>query len=337
MLSPGETACTTRSLVRSSPQPAGRPGGAGTGRQARSICHDEPVNSPSVAEPLGAVAAPESGELGGVAIIATLATAVLAVGAGIGPGALIAGVALLQAALVVGGVLATGLPGRWGGLVIAGAAAGGADVAVAAWPTSALSPLLAVLGLATPVMFIHQLARGVVRARVVESLSAIALLVVAAVALTAYVQLRNEYGGRAMVLGSVLAIGAALVAGALADLVWCRPRLDPQVNRGTPALVVGLAVGAAAAWLILRGHAGATAGLHGTRAAALGAGLGVLTAFLSAATGFATHGLVVDAATQPSDFAVVHQPVPWLRPALMALVPIALLAPVAYALALALG
>ncbi|MEP6851545.1 MAG: hypothetical protein ABJA87_02610 [bacterium] len=291
------------------------------------------MSTPLVAAPASPEATTGSAGLGRQAVLAAVATAVLAVTASVGPGALLGGVAVLQAGIVLGAVFATGSPGRWGGILIAGVAAAGADVAVSVWPTSALSPLLAVLGLTVPALFVHQLTRGVVRARVVESLSAIALLVVAGAAATGYVQLRNEFGGRRMALAVILAVGVALVLAQLCDLVRDRPRLDTEVARGVPALVVGLVAGAVTSGLLLRDQAG----FDLLAAVALGAGLGLLTAFLSVAAGYAEHGLATAVAPNTPDFSVVHRPVAALRPVFLALLPLALLGPVAYVLALALG
>ena len=113
-----------------------------------------------------------------------------------GPGQLVLGVAIVQGVLIVAWVFGTDMPGRIGALIIAVLAAVASDAVMSAWPHSQLGPLIGVLGLAVPAMFVHQLARGVVRSRVVESLSAVAVVVVATVALSALIQLRHETDAR---------------------------------------------------------------------------------------------------------------------------------------------
>lgn len=142
-----------------------------------------------------------------------------------------------------GGPAAAAMPGRTGAVLIGVGAAAATDFAVMRWPHSALSPMLGILGLAVPVMFTHQLIRGVVRARVVESLSGIALIVAAVAALPALLQLRHEIGGDHLVAAAALAGGVAVAVGLLVDLVWSRPRFDPDVPRGLSAVVLAAVAG----------------------------------------------------------------------------------------------
>src|SRR5215471_16394329 len=123
--------------------------------------------------------------LGG-ALAAAIVTAGLIVAANYGATQLLIAVAAAQGLLVLPWVFGTAVPGRLGAVVV---------------------------GLAIPAMFIHQLTRGVVRTRVVESLSDLALLVVAVVALPAYMQLGHEMLGTQLVTAVALAAGCALVAG----------------------------------------------------------------------------------------------------------------------------
>ena len=144
------------------------------------------------------------------------------------------------------------MPGRLGAIIIGAGTAAATDFAVMHWPHSALSPMLGILGLAVPVMFAHQLIRGVIRSRVVESLSGIALMIAAVVALPALVQLRHEAGGGHMVAATTLAGGVAVALGLLVDLVWSRPRFDPDVARGLSGVVLGTVAGAAIGAYLLR-------------------------------------------------------------------------------------
>ena len=111
----------------------------------------------------------------GSAAIAIVVGVALAWTARSGATQLLVAIAAVQALLAFGWSLGLrpARPHR-GAIVIAALAAAGADVAVSIWPHSRLSPLLAVLGLAMPVLLVHQLMRGVGRVRVVESLGSIA-------------------------------------------------------------------------------------------------------------------------------------------------------------------
>jgi hypothetical protein len=224
--------------------------------------------------------------LGGAVVAAVVAIG-LAVASKFGATPLLAGVAGAQALLVVSWVVGTALPGRLGALVVGALAAGGADVVVSRWPHGQLGTLLVVLGLAIPVMFVHQLTRGVVRARVVESLSDIALMVVAVVAMAALVQLRHETVGALMVSGVMLAAGGALVAGHLVDMVWPVPRFDPNVSRGLLAVVVGAAVGAVATYVRLHN----TVEFSGGRSLYLGASIGAIVSLFAVGMAFVEYGL----------------------------------------------
>jgi hypothetical protein len=255
----------------------------------------------------------------------------LVVGAGLFFTARESAVALLVAIAVVQGLLAfawvfgTAMPGRWGGVLIAGMAAAGADVCVSVWPHGKLGTLLPVLALAVPVLFVHQLARGAARVQIVSSLAGIALLVMAEVALPALLQLRHEFRapdiGGTVVSAVVLAIGGALVVGYLADLVLPTPRFDPDVPRGLPALVCSAAMGAAVGYLLLHEKA---AFAHG-RAVFVGAALGALAGLVAVAVTFVLH------TTSGRPRRIVAA----LRAGLGPVLPLCLLAPAAFLLCLA--
>jgi hypothetical protein len=149
-------------------------------------------------------------------------------------------------------VFGIGLPGRLGGLAIGLAAAAGADVAVTKWHEHGYEPILGILGVAITVMFIHQLTRGVVRSRVVESLADITILIVAVTAIAGLLLLRYQGNGDITTLAVIAAAGTGLVAAHLTDALVPAPRFDPAVDKGLPAVVVGVLVGAALGLLILR-------------------------------------------------------------------------------------
>ena len=263
-------------------------------------------------------------------LLGTLAAG-LVIGAGVvgaahaGATALLVAVAVVQLVLALSWVFGTQVPGRKGAIVLAALASAGADVAVSVWPHAKLGPLLAVLGLAVPVMFVHQLTRGAARVQVVSSMSAVAALVLGEVAVTALLQLRHEFGGGALG-GRVAAMAAAALAGAvvvgcLVDLVLPAPRFDPEVPRGLLGLVAAAGLGAAIGYLALHDQADFVGG----RSAFIGAALGALAGLIAVATAFVLHSTV------PPSAGFGRR----LRPLLGAVVPLAVLAPVAFLLCLA--
>ncbi len=265
-----------------------------------------------------------------LSLVTTLAVA-LVVGLGLvltaraGAAELLVAVAVTQALLAVSWVLGTVMPGRIGGLVIATLAAAGADVAASVWPHGRLGTLLAVLGLAVPAMFVHQLARGAARVQVVSSLSAVALLVLGEVALPAVLQLRHEFGasdpdGR-VAATAVAAVAGALVVGCLVDLLLPAPRFDPAVPRGLLGLIASAGLGGSIGYLMLRD----VTDFDGGRATFAGAALGALAGLLAVAGAFVLH-------TTPEPIAALGRR---LRPVLAAVVPIAVIAPVGFLLFLA--
>jgi hypothetical protein len=238
---------------------------------------------------------------------------------------LLIAVAGVQALLAAAWVLGTGMPGRIGGLLIGSAAAVAADVAVSVWPHGRLGTLLPVLGLAVPAMFVHQLARGAARIQVVSSLSAVALLVLGEVSLPAVLQLRHEFdagdmGGR-VAATAMAAVAGALVVGCLVDLLLPAPRFDPAVARGLLGLIASAGLGGSLGYLMLRPQTEFAEG----RSTFVGAALGALAGLLAVASAFILQTTPVPAS------ALARR----LRPVLAAVLPIAVIAPVAFLLCLA--
>jgi hypothetical protein len=262
--------------------------------------------------------------LGSVAV-AVVVGGGLVVAARAGATPLLVAVAVAQAALAITYVLGTSLPGRWGAIVLAAAAAVAADVSVSVWPHGRLGVLIATFALAIPAMFIHQLTRGAARVRLVASMSAIAVLLFAVIALAALPQLRHEFAGAdpagRVVAAAVAAVGAALVAGYLVDLVVPAPRIDPDVARGVPALIVALGAGTLTGFLLLRTEPGFGDG----RSVFIGVVLGAVAALMSVAGGFVL-------ADSPAPRTAVGRVA---RPIAAALLPYALLAPVVFLMCVA--
>lgn len=239
--------------------------------------------------------------------------------------ALLVAVAVVQAVLIVSWAVSVALPGARGSIAVAAAAAGASDFAVSYWPHGRLGTLLPVLGLAVPVMFAHQLARGAARVKLVASLSGVALIVTAVVALPALVQLRHEFAPASLgdhVAAAVAGAAAAgLVAGHLVDMVVPAPRFDPAVPRGALALLAAAVVGGSVSYLILRSEAEFVDG----RAAFVGLASGVLAGLFAIAGSFVVHGLPPRATAWA----------PRLRPVVAVLLSLCILAPEAFLLCLA--
>ena len=255
------------------------------------------------------------------AVVAILAGALLAICAHLGALALLIAVAVVQGALIGAWILGTGLPGRIGAAIMAAMAAAAADTVVSVWPHGQLGELLPVLGLMLPAAFVHQLTRGVVRNRVVESLSDISVLIVAVVALAALIQLRHEALPPLTAYAVTLAVAAALTVGHFVDLLLPAPRFDADVRRGLPAVVAGALVSA----LVIQLELGSELDFSGGRALFLGAAIGVIVALFAVGSGF-----IQVASSLPRTGRAVR-----LQPVFGTLLPIALVAPVAYLLCLA--
>ncbi len=270
------------------------------------------------------VVEPELSLVGTVASALVIGPA-LVLTARVGAMALLVAVAAVQAVFALAWVFGTAMPGRKGALVIAVLAAGGADVAVSVWPHGKLGTLLAVLGLAVPTMFIHQLTRGAARVQVVSSMAAVAFLVLGEVSMPALLQLRHEFGagdlGGKVTAAAAAALAGALVIGALVDLLLPAPRFDPAVPRGLLALIASAGLGGSLGYLMLRQQIDFVDG----RSAFIGGALGALAGLLAVGTAFVLHST-----PEPPSAAGRR-----LRPVLSAVLPIVLLAPVAFLLCLA--
>jgi hypothetical protein len=272
-----------------------------------------------------------------LAVLSALLGGLLAICGHIGPVALLVAVAVVQAVLIPSWVLGIGLPGRIGALVVGTLAAAGADAATMHWHDSGYSPVLGVLGLAVPAMFVHQLTRGVVRTRVVESMAGTAVLVVGVVAPAGLLVLRRQGSGATITLALTAAITLGLVVNHLTDALLPAPRFDPAVDRGLPAVLAGVVAGGLVGLLLLR-HDIDFAGGRGTF---LGAAVAAVACLLSIGASFAESRQPAVAGAEDPD-----QPVPAatalplevpprlarLRPAAAVALTLALTAPAAYVL-----
>lgn|GEM_PF-1608629 len=294
-------------------QPSAGPGNPGAADQA----------APSERRPSAAAAGALQIQL---AVLTALTGGVLAAGSYLGTVPLLVAVAAVQLLLTLSWLFGTAVPGLRGGLVLALLAAGGADAATMHWPHSGYSPVLGVLGLAVPLMFAHQLSRGVVRTRVVESLADITVLLVAVVALAGLLVLRRQGNGDILTPAVLGAITAGLVAAHFTDAVYPVPRFDPAVDRGLPAVVVGVLAGALVGLLGLR----RVIEFSGGRGAFVGAAIAAVACLLSIGAAFSG----VRASTLP---AVPVGRAVRLRPVAAVLMTVALSTPAAYVLVNALA
>jgi hypothetical protein len=280
----------------------------------------------------GPAPAAEYNHLGSI-VVAVLVGVLLALTARAGAVQLLVAVAVVQALLALAWVFGTGMPGRRGALVIAAAAAAAADVTVSVWPHGRLGTLLAVLGLAVPAMFVHQLARGAVRVRAVASLGAVALLVLGEVALPSLLQLRHEFApprlGGEVVAGVAVIAAGALVIGYVVDLLFAAPRFDSDVPRGLFGLIASAGLGGSIGYLLLQ--SAPHAHFVGGRGAFIGASLGALIALFAVAVAFVEHDVPARRAAGAGGGGLARR----VRPALSVALPLALLAPVAFLLCLA--
>jgi len=259
-----------------------------------------------------------------LAVLTAVAGGVLAAGSYLGNVGLLVAIAVIQLLLILSWLFGTAVPGRTGGLVLAVLAAAGADAATSHWPDSGYTPVLGVLGVAIPLMFIHQLTRGVVRTRVLESLADITVLLVALIALAGLIVLRRQSNGDILTLAVLAAISAGLVAAHFTDAVYPAPRFDPAVDRGLPAVVVGILVGAAVGLLSLR----RVIDFAGGRGAFVGAAIAAVACLLSIGAAFSG----VHASLAPAGTEVPAGRAARLRPVAAVLMTLALSTPAAYVL-----
>lgn len=266
----------------------------------------------------------EQFNLPGGAVVAVLAGVSLGWTAAASALAFLVAVAGWQALFAFAWVLGLRRPGQNGALVIAAMTAAAADTMVSVWPQSRLGGLVAVFALAMPVLFVHQLLRGAVRVRVLESLGGAAVLVLVEVALPALLQLRHEFdgtAGRDAACAIVAAASGALLVGAIVDLSVVTLRFDPRVPRSLLGVLGSAIVGAVLGDVILRGSQGFGTG----RGLFLGAACGALIGLFAVAAAFAES-------TVPLARAGFARRA---RPIAAVVVPIGLLAPIGYLLCLA--
>lgn len=303
-------------MAADSPQPAGTE--VPPARRAGGpllFCHDRSVSPPALESALPGRAhhLPAAG-------LVTVAVALLVVLPEVlgGVGRL-AAVLALQLGLVVAWVLTTGIQGFAGSLAVGSAAAVAADLALTLPARGPVGGLLVVFGVGFLAAVLQQMLRRP-RHDLVASLSGVVLLVCAVSALAALMLVGRPPAGGHRGVVVLLAIGAALVAGHLVDLLLPRPQLAPGVPRGLPGLVVSVLVGAAVAFL--------GRGLGEPPGALASLGSGAVLGLVAGLTALAASYLVVEASAHGGAAAGS----PWSPAVLQAVLPLAACAPVAVAL-----
>jgi hypothetical protein len=234
----------------------------------------------------------------------------------------LAAVLVLQLALVVAWVVATGIEGFAGSVVVGALAAGAADLVLMLPARPTLGGLVAVLGVGFLAGVLQQMLRRR-RTGVVASLSGGVLLLCAVCALSVLLLEGRSALGPGEGTSGVLAVGAALVAGHLVDLVLPRPQVAEGVPRGLAGVVLSVLVAAGVA-LARRGTGPGAAGLPAPAAPLLfGAALGVVAALGALAASY----LSVESPAEAAGPARA-----WALPVVQAVLPLAACAPVALAL-----
>jgi hypothetical protein len=229
----------------------------------------------------------------------------------------LAGIAMLQAVLVWAWVMGTAIPGKWGGLLLGAGTAVAADALLLRDTHDGLVPLLTVLGLLFPALLLHQLARGVVRTRLTESLSGVAAECVAVVALACYLELRQDEG--AVAAASLLAAAAGLFAGRVLDTLRPDQAFAEGIFHGLLGVAGATVTGAAVTGLRLLDEPVST-----PMAVLLGAGIGATVGLVAVGAAY----VAVTVRPRRTPFA------PFTLPVLKVLLPLAVTAPVAYLLGL---
>jgi hypothetical protein len=225
-------------------------------------------------------------------------------------------------------------PGIVGAVAVSAGAAAASDGVLLSSNHVSLTNFASILALAFLLSLIWQILRPH-RTRVTESLAATMAASVLAVAGGAYLTLRAGIGGQQAATAGLLGVAAVLGIGRLVDALVPRPALSGSRRRGLPGLVVGLA------------SAGLLGAYYGSHGGPLTSGKAALVA-LGAAVVAAVTDLGIDAGLAtlggdpPPGAASVgttgpvppRKRAPWpARLVVLAVLPVLISAPPAYAIA----
>ncbi len=151
----------------------------------------------------------------------------------------------LQITLLLGALALLDAPAAGGAFLVATGAVVAGD-AVVLLGDGSISGLTGVVGLGVVGALAHQLARPG-RSRVTESLADTLVVIVFGVAAACLIALYEVEGGQEVLLVSLAAAGAVLLAGRVGDRIAPQPVLAVGSTRGWPGLLLGLGAGVAAA------------------------------------------------------------------------------------------
>lgn len=154
----------------------------------------------------------------------------------------------VQVFLVLGALALLDAPASGGAFLVATGTILAADAAVL-MDDGRITALAGVAGLGFVASLLHQLVRRG-RSRVTESLADTLVVIVVAVAAACLLALRQVEGGEQVLLVSIAAAGAVLLAGRIGDRLAAQPVLAVGSTRGWPGLVLGLGAGVAVAVLV---------------------------------------------------------------------------------------
>jgi CDP-diglyceride synthetase len=149
----------------------------------------------------------------------------------------------VQLLYVLAWLMATRPPVPWvmGGICLVVAGWSDLHAVRAVEPGLGTLALIALSGVAVAVG--AQAVRADDRRRISESLRATLLLVVGVVAIASLIMLSREPLGTQVIFLSVTASAVALAVARIADAVYAKPRLAPQVPRGASGVIFGAMVG----------------------------------------------------------------------------------------------
>ena len=154
----------------------------------------------------------------------------------------------VQVFLVLGALALLDAPASGGAFLVAMGAVLAADAVVLA-DDGRVTGLAGATGLGLVASLAHQLLRKG-RSRVTESLADTLVVIVVSVAAACLLALRQVDGGEQVLLVSLAAAGAVLLAGRIGDSLAPRPMLAAGSTRGWPGLLLGLGAGVAVAVLM---------------------------------------------------------------------------------------
>ena len=160
----------------------------------------------------------------------------------------------IQVFLVLGALALLDAPAAGGAFAVAAVTVVAADVLVLL-DDGQVTGLAGAAALGLVGSLVHQLSRKG-RSRVTESLADTLVVVVIGVGAACLLALRQVEGGEQVLLISLTATGAVLLAGRIGDALAPRPMLAIGSTRGWPGLLLGLGAGVAAALLVADADAG---------------------------------------------------------------------------------